>query len=70
MAVHELDKEYTIFKIRRKFGTVVNAANHFDTVPAAIYLIAAGLRGQTSKRTKSKRIFEQLLSDGLIVFKH
>jgi len=65
-----IDSEYTVFKIRRKFGSIRAAAQHFGVEPALIYMIAKGERGQSSKNTASKRIFDQLVNDGLVVFKN
>jgi len=64
-----LDNEFTVFKIRRHFGNIKNAADHFQVRPALIYMIANGERGQNSVNSKSKKIFNELIDRGLVVFK-
>ncbi len=65
-----IDKEYTTFKIRRHFGSVRIAAEHYKVEPALIYMIANGDRGQKSKNTSSRKIFDDLVFKGLVVFKY
>lgn len=65
----KIDSDYTTFKIRRKFGSIKKAAEHFGTTPALIYMIAAGDRGQNSKNTLSRKIYDSFVNDGLVVFK-
>jgi len=64
-----LDHDYTIFKVRRHFGSVRKAAEHFQVEPALIYMIANGDRGQNSVNSKSRKIFDDLVNKNLVVFK-
>jgi PhoPQ-activated pathogenicity-related protein len=64
-----IDTDYSIFKTRRKFGSIKAAADHFSVDSALIYMILRGERGQKMSGTKSHKILEQLVADDLIVFK-
>ncbi len=64
-----IDSAYSVFKIRRKYGSIEAAANHYGVNKALIYLITQGHRGQKAKGSRASEILENLIDDGLVVLK-
>lgn len=63
----KIDKDFTLLKIRKCYGSVQHCSDVFGVNERTLYAAVSGSRGISNRETISKRIVDRLKKENLLV---